>query len=85
MGDYQLVLDSEALLNRLKIPAILDSYPACRLYPAIRHAYRRYLRRFAAHCKTGMDLPVNNKKFPGTDERVAQADREAVPLNFLNQ
>jgi hypothetical protein len=47
MTDYQLVLDAEALLQRLKIPAIRDAYPVCRLYPAIQRAYYRYARRYA--------------------------------------
>jgi hypothetical protein len=46
MNDYQLVLDAEILLERLKIPAIRDSYPVCRLYPAIKRAYYRYVRRY---------------------------------------
>jgi hypothetical protein len=45
-SEMQLVLDSEALLERLKIPAIRDAYPACRLYPAIKRAYLRYIRRY---------------------------------------
>jgi hypothetical protein len=51
MNDYQLVLDADALLQRLKIPAIRDAYPACRLYPAIKRAYARYLRRFSNYLK----------------------------------
>jgi hypothetical protein len=47
MNDYQLVLDAEALLERLKIPAIRDAYPVCRLYPAIQRAFYRYARRYA--------------------------------------
>jgi hypothetical protein len=53
MEHYQLVLDSAALLERLKIPAIRDSYPSRRLMPVIKRAYLRYLRRFSNSIKPG--------------------------------
>jgi len=72
MNDYQLVLDAEALLDRLKIPAIRAAYPSCRLYPAILRAYCRYARRFYVHYLTVPSFPADAGRSPDQSAVIGQ-------------